>query len=201
MQPLIEIKTVPISIEFKTTDWEFKPADSTAQLELHTEKGGLEIKSKPIQLNIDTYEAQKSASNESVIDSVKSYGAAGKQAAFQATAQYVQEGNILMNVELNDEAFQQIADLRLGTNQYESPNIKWIPDHPAEINFDSGDLTIQYQMDKLNFDFKQDKQPLKFIPGDIEFVMAQRPEVIVNYIGGPIYVPPSAAPDYIESEE
>lgn len=200
MQPLIEIKTVPISIEFKTTAGQFKPAESTAELEMQTDKGGLQIKSRPIQLNIDTYEAQKSVSNESVIDSVKSYGAAGEQAAFQATARYVQEGNILMDVQLNDEAFQQIADLRLGNNEHKTPNIKWIPDSPADITWEPADMTIKYEMDKLNFDFKQHKQPLKFVPGDIEFVMTQRPQVIVNYIGGPIYVPPSADPNYVETE-
>lgn len=199
MEQLIEIKTVPISIEFKTTAGEYKPAKSTAELEMQTDKGGLEIKSKPIKLNIDTYEARKSAGNGSVTDSVKSYGAAGKQAAFHATARYVEEGNILMNVELNDEAFQQIADVRLGNNEHKTPNIKWIPDCPADITWEPGDMTIKYEMDKLNFDFKQNKQPLKFVPGDIELVVTQRPQVIVTYIGGPIYVPPSADPNYIET--
>ena len=35
-----------------------------------------------------------------------------------------------------------------------------------------------------------------FVPGDIEFTMTQRPDVIIKYVGGPLYVPPSADPDY-----
>ncbi len=196
MQPLIEIKTVPISIEFKVTNAQFKPVDTEVQLEMQRDEGGLKIKSSPVRLNLDSYEARKSASNESVTDSVRTYGAKGKQAAYQATARYTQEGNILMNVQLTDEAFQQIADLRLHNNEHKTPNIKWIPDRPVDIQYEPGNLSIQYQMDKLNFDFKQNKRPMEFVPGDIELIVKQRPEVQITYVGGPIYVPPSADPSY-----
>lgn len=36
----------------------------------------------------------------------------------------------------------------------------------------------------------------KFTPGDIEFSVKQQPDVIIKYIGGPLYVPPSADPNY-----
>ena len=35
-----------------------------------------------------------------------------------------------------------------------------------------------------------------FRSGDIELTVTQRPEVIIKYIGGPIYVPPSSDPNY-----
>lgn len=199
MQQLIEITTVPISIQYKVTDCEYKPAKSTAEVEMTTEKGGLHIKSRPIKLNVDTFDAQNSI-NPTVKTNVENYAEKGKQAAYKATARYVQEGNILMDVQFTDEALQQITDLRLGTNEHKTPNIKWIPDTPPEITWDPGDLSIKYDTDKLNFDFNQNKEPLEFTPGDIELIMTQRPKVIVNYIGGPIYVPPSADPNYVDIE-
>ena len=57
-------------------------------------------------------------------------------------------------------------------------------------------MSIRYEMDKLNFDWKFSQGDFEFTPGDIEFTMTQRPEVIIKYIGGPIYVPPSSDPDY-----
>jgi hypothetical protein len=35
-----------------------------------------------------------------------------------------------------------------------------------------------------------------FLPPDLELVVTQRPQVVIKYIGGPIYVPPSADPNY-----
>ncbi|QAT42020.1 DUF6470 family protein [Aminipila luticellarii] len=200
MEPLLDIKTVPICIEFKTRAPQLRLEKATAELEMSTDKGGLQIKSRPIRVNIDTFETKKSAGNGDVFDSVKKYAAEGRKAAYQATARYGQEGNILMDVEPNEEAFQQIADLRLGNNEHQTPNIRWIPDVPPDIQWQPGEMTIKYQMDKINFDFKQQTRPLKFIPGDIEFTVTQKPDVVITYIGGPLYVPPSAEPGYVDEE-
>ena len=35
-----------------------------------------------------------------------------------------------------------------------------------------------------------------FVPGDIEFKVTQQPDVVNKYIGSPLYVPPSADPNY-----
>ena len=50
-------------------------------------------------------------------------------------------------------------------------------------------------MDKMNFDWRILKGDFEFIPGDIEFNITQYPDVMIEYIGGPIYVPPSADPE------
>ncbi len=196
MKPLIEIKSVPISIELKTTAAQYKPADTNPQLEMSTEKGGLKMKSRHVKLELDTYQARKSAGNESATDSVKSYGDAGRQAAFQATGRYAQEGTILRNAQDPVDAIDQISDLRLKNNEHKTPNIRWIPEAPVDIQYEPANLDIQYETDKINFDFKQNETPMEFTPGSVELVVKQRPEVIIDYIGEPIYVPASANPNY-----
>lgn len=47
-------------------------------------------------------------------------------------------------------------------------------------------------MDKLNFDLRVDQGRVEFIPGSIEMTINQYPEVNIEYVGDPIYVPPSA---------
>lgn len=197
MRPLIEIQTVPISIEFKVTNAQYEPAESTVQLEMSKEPGGLQIKSSPVKVNIDSYEARKSAGNPSAKDSIAQYAEKGKQNAYSATARYSQEGAILMDVTIADDALKQALDFRVNKNhQHQTPNIRWIPDRPVELEYQPADLTIKYETDKLTTDFNQDKTPMKFVPGDIEFEITQKPDVIIKYVGGPLYVPPSANPDY-----
>ncbi len=58
MKPLIEITTVPIQIEMKTTRARLEYARGTAEMEVSRDEGGLRIQSKPIRINIDTYEAR-----------------------------------------------------------------------------------------------------------------------------------------------
>ena len=45
MKPLIEITTVPIQIEMKTTNAKLEYARGTAEMEVSRDKGGLQIKS------------------------------------------------------------------------------------------------------------------------------------------------------------
>ena len=75
-------------------------------------------------------------------------------------------------------------------------NIQFLPEGGADLSWDGGELSIRYEMDKLNFDWRMNQMQFTFTPGDIEFTMTQRPEVIIKYVGGPLYVPPSADPDY-----
>ena len=72
----------------------------------------------------------------------------------------------------------------------------FIPKTGPEITWDPAEMNIRYEMDKLNFDWKISKGDFKFTPGDIEFTVTQRPEVVIKYVGGPIYVPPSSDPNY-----
>jgi len=51
-------------------------------------------------------------------------------------------------------------------------------------------------MDKLNFDWRVNQPSFEFTPGDIELSVTQQPDVIIKYVGGPIYVPPSSDPEY-----
>ena len=57
-------------------------------------------------------------------------------------------------------------------------------------------MHIRYEMDKLNFDWRMNEPRFEFTPGDIELTVTQQPDVVIKYVGGPLYVPPSADPDY-----
>ena len=37
---------------------------------------------------------------------------------------------------------------------------------------------------------------MEFTPGDIQIEVTQQPDVIIKYVGGPLYVPPSSDPNY-----
>ena len=57
-------------------------------------------------------------------------------------------------------------------------------------------MSIRYEMDKLNFDWRMNQMQFTFVPGDIEFKVTQQPDVVIKYTGSPLYVPPSADPSY-----
>ena len=57
---MIRNTTVPIEIQMKVTNARLEYARGTAQMEISRDRGGLSIRSQPIRVNIDTFEARSS---------------------------------------------------------------------------------------------------------------------------------------------
>lgn len=194
MKPLIEITTVPIQIEMKTTNAKLEYARGTVEMEISRDKGGLNIKSRPIRVNIDTFEARNSIT-PTAVRSIEQAAQKGRQAAYTATATIAQQGKLMMETKLGEEVITKFAKDAYKEN-IRDVGLDFLPSVPPEITWDVGEMNIRYEMDKLNFDWKFGQGDFEFTPGDIEFTVTQRPEVVIKYIGGPIYVPPSADPNY-----
>ena len=195
MYPLIEIKTVPIEIEMKTTNatWEYRRG--TAEMEIRREKGGLKINSRPIRVQMDTFEARNSVS-PTPMRSVEQSAQRGRQAAYEATAAYARHGKLLLNAKVGEDVVTRIATEPQQEAMNVTVNLDFLPKGGVEMDWQAGEMQIRYEMDKLNFDWKVDNASFEFVPADIEISVAQMPDVIIKYVGGPLYVPPSADPDY-----
>ena len=161
---------------------------------LSRDKGGLQIKSRPIRVNIDTFEARNSIT-PTAVRSIEQAAQKGRQAAYTATATIAQQGKLMMETKLGEEVITKFAKDAYKEN-IRDVGLDFLPSVPPEITWDVGEMNIRYEMDKLNFDWKIGGGSFEFTPGDIEFTVTQRPEVLIKYVGGPIYVPPSSDPNY-----
>ena len=195
MTPLIEIKNVPIEIEMKISHAKLEHTRGTADLEISRDKGGLSIRTKPIRVNIDTFEARNSVC-PTTITSIEQSAERGKQAVYEATATYAQQGQLLLNAKIGQELVTQFAAESMMKDVKTNVGIDFIPKTGAELSWDPGELNIRFEMDKVNFDWRMNQPQFEFTPGDIELSVTQRPDVVITYVGGPIYVPRSADPNY-----
>ena len=194
MDQLIKITTVPIQYELKVNNARLEYSSSKAELEIHKNDGGLSIKSRPVKLHLNSFEARNSVT-PTTMRSVSQSAQKGMTAAYSATAQMAQEGNLMLKADIGEEVVTQIAKQRTAqpTGEFE---MGFTPKAPVDISYEAPDLTINYEMDKLNFDLKIHNGNFEFIPGNIEMSITQHPDVVIEYVGGPLYVPPSADPNY-----
>lgn len=190
MEPLINITTIPIRYELKIHNAKLEYSSSTADIEISRNKGGgLNIKSHPIQLNIDssrTYDSIRPSSMEAVLQDAAQKG---KTAAYSAAANMAKEGRLLLKAKIGEDALGQIISQRSQMPVKEF-GLGFVPSVRPDLEWSEPDLTIEYQMDKLNFDLKIANGNFEFIPGDIELLITQMPDVKIEYVGDPIYVPP-----------
>ncbi len=200
MYPLIEITTVPIEIEMKVTDAKLEYTRGTADLEISRNNGGLDIRSRPIRLNLDTFEARNSVV-PTVMRAAEQNAQKGQQAAYDATAVYAQQGQMLLNARIGQELVTQFASDAQARNVKTNVGLQFLPTTGPQISWTPGEMTIHYEMDKLNFDWRINQPHFKFTPGDIEISVKQKPDVVIKYVGGALYVPPSADPNYEPKDE
>ena len=194
MDQLIKITTVPIRYELKVNNARMLFSSSKAVLDIHKIYGGLSIKCRPVKLNLNYFESWNSV-KPTTMRSVSQSAQKGMTAAYSATAQMAQEGNLMLKADIGEEVVTQIAKQRTAqpTGEFE---MGFTPKAPVDISYEAPDLTINYEMDKLNFDLKIQNGNFEFIPGNIEMSITQHPDVVIEYVGGPLYVPPSADPNY-----
>ncbi len=190
MEPLLQIKTIPLKYEMKIQKAELRYTKSKSEVLINKENGGLDINSKQIKSIIDTYEARSSIT-PTTMESVRQAAASGLKAASEAAATYTEEAALLLDAKVPnplDQIFRQRAQMPTGEF-----GLAFIPTTGPDLEWSAPDLNIKYQMDKLSFDIRAAKGDFEFIPGSIEFSITQMPDVEIEYIGKPMYVPPSAA--------
>lgn len=195
MTQLIEIKTVPIEIEMRVSHAKLEYTRASAELELTRDSGGLSIKSRPIRLKMDTFEMRSSIS-PTPSQSVEKHAQKGREAAYQATATYAQQGELMLKAKIGEDPMASYRATALSPDINSQPGLTFIPTAGPEIDWDAAELNIKFEMDKLNFDWRLSSNEFKFTPGDIEISVKQQPSVTIKYVGEPLYVPPSANPNY-----
>lgn len=102
---------------------------------------------------------------------------------------------MMMEAKLDQDVIPQLAKQK-SIGEARELNLEFLPSAAPELSWEGGEMSIRYEMDKLQLDWRINQSEFTFTPGDIEFVMTQRPEIIVKYVGGPLYVPPSSDPNY-----
>lgn len=193
MEPLLKITTIPLSFEMKVNNAHLEYKNSNAQLEISRDDGGLKIKSDPIKLDIDSFECYNSI-NPTIKTSIQNAAQKGKNAAYEATAEYSREGKLFLNAKIGEDVIGRIAESKMDVNT--NVGLAFLPKERPQLNWSEPEITMEYELDKLNFDWKVMNGNFEFIPGNIEISVTQHPDVVIEYVGSPIYVPPSADPEY-----
>lgn len=194
---LLQITTIPIKIEIKVTNAKFEHSQEYTQpkVNIKSTNGGYVMQAEPLKLNIDTYEARKSLGYGNMTDGdmLAQKAQDGFSIAFQGTAKVAAEGDQLARGASPSEI--ALSNARAGATV--QTIMEFLPKEGADITFDAGTLNIEYQMGEQDIDWDiHPDSPLEFIPGSVEFIVRDRPRVEIEYVGDPIYVPPSANPNY-----
>ncbi|MDE6709750.1 MAG: hypothetical protein K2J76_04595 [Oscillospiraceae bacterium] len=200
MEQLLSYKHIPIKVEVKVQRAELKPVEDSGKTSAapsvkvsSKQGGGLRLQAEPYRVdlsdarNYDTYIPSTGTEN---------------------------------GITLTYEAVAKLAD---GTQksgeasgvQHKKPSsveaaLKALPKSRSKaVSYNNGTLSINYQMNLPSSPAAETtaaaaSNPVEaiqftefeFVPGSIEFIITQMPELDIEYLGDPIYFPRSADPNY-----
>lgn len=196
MEQLLQMRTTPIVMEMTVNRAKLEVSSEQPSYTMTRNKGSLQIQHSNPKLNIDTYEARSSMNLKSCARSVQDFAAEGMQAAYEATGRIAEEGDMLMNIQNKGNTIGEIAYQNMQPNL--DTVLAFLPSVPADISWEPQQLSMQYEMDRLSFDWRTQQQPeMQYTPASVEFHIKQYPKLEIEYVGKPLYVPPSASPDYV----
>lgn len=193
IKPVLEMRTIPISMEFKINKARYEIIKDNASVEIKNNNGCIEMRMEPIKLNLDACELN-SANKEKKSKVSLNYFKQNLKADYEATGSYSEEGNMTISIQIMGNPISDVALQKFNSDVSFNMGSSSVID--SDTSWDPKDMSIKYEIDKLNFDWKLNRPEINFIPGNIEFIIKEYPRVEINYIGTPIFVPPSADPNY-----
>ncbi|MBP1560120.1 MAG: hypothetical protein J6C96_02605 [Oscillospiraceae bacterium] len=193
MEQLLSIKHIPIKVEVKVQRAELKQVENTApsapSVKVSSNKnGGLCLRAEPYRMDLSesrNYDAY-----------VPSGGSDGITLTYEAIAKLA-DGSSAGSPKLSDEVQQFTSQNPVG--RVESVLSPLPKNRNSAVSYYDGTLSINYQMQTSgasDVQMTDDMPEFEFIPGSIEFIIKQMPELDIEYLGDPIYFPRSADPNY-----
>ncbi|MEG2350105.1 MAG: DUF6470 family protein [Hungatella sp.] len=190
MEQLLSIQSIPMKFELSVTPARMEYTAKRSEIMQKRIPGGLEIQNDPAKLFINTRSARDSVS-PTLASSIRNFAQKGKQSGLDATAQFAMEGRQLLDAKPGDDVLGQIIAQRnaapIGDFQ-----LGFIPHVGPEIQYQEPNFQMRYQADKLQFDVRVANGNVHYTPGDVSMNITQWPDVVIKYMGRPMYVPPSA---------
>jgi len=193
---LIKIENIPIQYRFQIerARLELKQADNPSMRQSRT-AARLNLQKKDIQVRLDTTEMRNSLNLKSTAKMLSDEAAKGSQAVQKAVSDFGSFGQQVSQIQ-NGVTIPQLISQKL----FEQPDTitTFLPSVGPEISWDPATVDTDYIAASTETDWEINQNVLDYVPGKFQMIIEQYPQVKIEYLGEPHYVPPSANPNYEE---
>ena len=193
MQQLLRITTTPMKyeLEIEHAKLEYKQEEPSAQYN-NTPAKLTVANSSDVSVNISTYQARKSLGLMDSADFTSQNASASQQALTQKIGEYAQIGSEMSQIQNGVSVGDIYRQKMLDSTNYQLYSA-FLPSTGAEISWNPAQLNMNYQAGSSSVDWDVSQNEFNFIPGSVRMKVTQLAAVNIEYLGGPLYFPPSAA--------
>lgn len=199
MKPLLEIQTTPARYEYEMSHAKLvksdKPATSGRQVSraavnMRKQAGRVEMGSVRRKSDMNIVDRTRTGA-KTTVDST------GKSAVpVNGAGDYTSIGSQLAGASGQTQV-ASVADSMWGrTMQHSKGELVLVPVSPVELHYIPASLAMNYQQSEVNTNWNVGLAKLDFVPSSFRLNFTEFASISITYTGGPLYVPPSADPNF-----
>ncbi|MEL7623605.1 MAG: DUF6470 family protein [Clostridiales bacterium] len=196
---VLQISTTPAKYEMEIERARLEmQQDFIPKAKVATRPARLDTKTENAKVQMDSYQMRRSLGFNNTADWAKMFAEKGKESIRRTTREYVDMGNDMSRIHEGVTIGQIIEQKML-----EQPVLytAFLPSTGTEISWIPHQIEADYKEGSMQYDWQIMRNVMNYVPGKIRMTMIQRPAVEIEYTGSPMYIPPSASPDYVAPEE
>lgn len=194
MKPLLHITTTPAKYEYEVARAKLEISQDAPEVERVTKRAALNMRREAGQLRMSSVRRRSDMGFKGVVERATYDGEKGQQSAQQATADYVEFGNQIaqahQGVTIPDTLWQMAMQRR---NQ---GDLMLVPLSSVDIQYMPSSLAMNFNPGEVRADWCVGQARLDYSPPSFQVNFTQYPSIQIEYLGDPLYVPPSANPHY-----
>ena len=192
MEQLLRITSTPIKYELEVEHPKLEIKRENPSASVDTKPAKLTITNmKDTSVNISTYQARKSLGIMDFADFTAQNAAESQQALTKQIGEYVQIGNQTSQIQDGVTVGDIYRSKMLDSTNYQLYTA-YLPSGGADLTWNPAQLDMNFQPGDVSVDWDVSANESNFIPGSIRMKVTQLASVNIEYLGGPLYFPPSA---------
>ena len=193
IKPLLEITTTPARYEYEISRAKLQINQQHPTVERSVRRASLNIRTQAGRVEMNSVARRSDMGFKGVVDRANYEADQGRQLVSEATGNYAEFGNQLANIahggNIPDALYSQ-------SMQHSKGDLVLVPVSPIDIQYMPASLAMDFTPGEINTNWNIGKARLDFVPGSFNINFTQYSSIKIEYLGGPVYVPRSADPNF-----
>lgn len=177
---MLQINTIRPQIQINTINGQMEIRQPKGEQSIHTTMPKVKIESETPRVIIDQYQCFAESGLKNYLDLTKEAARLGYQKVLEGITRIVEDGNRMAQIENGmPPAIPELAE----KNAWEELdyNIDTIPKSRPKIDVE-GSLNIDWELGRVNIDYKINKPIINFQRGKVEIYLKQKPSIEIKYV-------------------
>ncbi|PKG22081.1 DUF6470 family protein [Niallia nealsonii] len=182
MFPQIRLQSTPARLDIHVEKGSLEMEQPKADLEIEQPKAEVTIDRRPAKLTIDQTKAREDVGYKSIPRMIEDAAAEGKQAWLEGIARRAQEGRALMQIQKGTTNPIPQQAKRNSEGELKQFGIAWIPSaNSVKLDYDPGEVKINVERKDPIINAQANNPIFKYNPSKVSIMLAQYPSLEIDF--------------------